>query len=173
MGQVKLIRKKKFTATTFNQENKSLVIHVNSIIQNWDIYPFWGAQIALLKVDETLNSVSLKYANFAEVFSTNLAIELPDHTGIDDHIINLIKGHQPSYRLIYNLRSIELKILKTYIKTNLVNDLITSSKSPTNTPIFFVKKTDKNIWLYVNYKDLNNLTIKNKYSLPFIDECLN
>ena len=172
MGQVKLIGKKKFVATTLDQENKSLVIYVDSIIQDWDIYSFWRTQIALLKVDETLTSVPLKYADFAEVFFKNLAIELPDHTGINNHIIDLIKRHQPSYKPIYNLRLVELQILKTYIKTNLVNDLIKSSKSPTNTPIFFVKKTDRNIWLYINYKGLNNLTIKNKYFLPFIDECL-
>ena len=40
------------------------------------------------------------------------------------HAIELEKGKQPSFGLIYSLRPVELEILKTYIKTNLANSFI-------------------------------------------------
>ena len=38
--------------------------------------------------------------------------------------------------------------------------------------ILFVKKPDGSFWLYVNYRDLNYIIIKNVYFLPLIDESL-
>ncbi len=48
------------------------------------------AQIANLKADEAFTKVRSKYADFADVFSPNLAVELPKHTGINDHAIELV-----------------------------------------------------------------------------------
>ena len=67
----------------------------------------------------------------------------------------------------------ELETLKAYIKTNLANRFIRLSKSPANAPILFDKKSDDSLRLYVNYQDLNNLTIKNRYLLLLIGELLN
>lgn len=60
---------------------------------------------------------------------------------------------------MYSLQPVELKILKTYIKANLANDFIILSKSPTNTPIIFIKKFAGSFSLYINEQDLINLTI--------------
>ena len=62
---------------------------------------------------------------------------------------------------IYNLGLMELETLKTYIKTNLTNSFIRPSKSAISASILFVKKHNCNFYFYVNYQDLNNLTIKN------------
>ena len=59
------------------------------------------------------------------------------YTRINNYIIQLKKDKQPFFGLIYNLRSIELEILKIYIKTNLANGFIRLFKSFTNTLIFF------------------------------------
>ena len=67
---------------------------------------------------------------------------------------------------------VKLKTLKTYIKTNLANDFIWSTKSPASAFILFVGKPDSNFRLYIDYWGLNNLTIKNKYPLPLIRESL-
>ena len=53
----------------------------------------------------------------------------------------------------------ELKILKTYIKTNLANSFLQSFKSLIDAFIFFDKKLDRSFGLYIDYKSLNNLTI--------------
>ena len=66
----------------------------------------------------------------------------------------------------------ELEILKAYIETNLANGFIRPSKSPAGAPILFDRKSNGFFWLYVNYRDLNNLTIKNRYPLPLIGELL-
>ena len=67
----------------------------------------------------------------------------------------------------------ELKTLKTYIETNLANGFIKSSKSLPITLILFIRKKDSSLWLYVDYRGLNNLTIKNLYPLSLIDKSLN
>lgn len=63
-----------------------------------------------------------------------------------------------------------LKIFKTYIETNLVNNFIQPFKFSAEIPIFLVKKLDKNICFYINYIDVNNLIIKNWYLLPLVDK---
>ena len=67
----------------------------------------------------------------------------------------------------------ELETLKVYIKNNLVNGFIRLSKFLTRALIFFNKKSDNNIRLYIDYQDLNNLIIKNRYPLSFVGKSLN
>ena len=92
--------------------------------------------------NKAFNFISTKYSDFIDVFSPKLALELPKHIGINDYTIKLVNDWQPSYGPIYSLRSIELKTLKTYIKTNLVNSFIRFSKSLARALIFFDKKLD-------------------------------
>lgn len=84
----------------------------------------------------------------------------------------MINSKQPSYRLIYSLKLIELKTLQTYIITNLANGFIKPFKSLTDAPILFISKLNGSLQLYLNYQRLNNLIIKNKYLLSLIDEFL-
>ena len=66
----------------------------------------------------------------------------------------------------------ELETLKAYIETNLANGFIKPSKSLAGAPILFDRKLDGSLRLYVDYRGLNNLTIKNLYPLPLIGESL-
>ncbi len=66
----------------------------------------------------------------------------------------------------------ELEILKAYIKNNLRNGFIKPSKFLVGVPILFDKKLDSSLRLCVDYRDLNNLTIKNRYPLPLVGESL-
>ena len=117
-------------------------------------------------------TIPSEYANYTNVFSPNSAAEFPEHTGINNHPIDLIDDKQPPYGPIYSLRPVELETLKTYIKTNLANGFIRPSKSPAGAPILFIRKRDGSLWLCVDYQGLNNLTIKNRYPLPLIGESL-
>ncbi len=99
-------------------------------------------------------------------------MKLPENTGINEHVIELVEGKQPPYGPIYSLSSVELETLKTYIETHLKTGFIQPSKSPAGAPIFFNKKPDGSLRLCVDYQGLNNLTIKNRYSLPLIGESL-
>ncbi len=113
-----------------------------------------------------------KYTDFADVFSPKLAVELPKHTRINNHVIELGDDWQFSYGPIYSLGPVELEILKAYIENNLANGFIKSSKSPTRAPILFDKKPDDSQRLCVDYRGFNNLTIKNRYPLSFVKESL-
>ena len=97
---------------------------------------------------------------------------LPERTGINEHAIELKDSKEPPYGPIYSLGPVELKTLKTYIKTNLVNGFIRPLKSPAGAPILFLHKLNGSLWLFVDYQGLNNLTIQNQYLLPLISESL-
>lgn len=68
------------------------------------------------------------------------------------------------------LGPVELETFETYIKTNLANGFIRSSTSPAGTMILFIRTKDRILCLYVDYRGLNNLTYKKRYSLPLIGE---
>ena len=92
-----------------------------------------------------------KYSDFLDVFLNKKTLILLEATKMNQHAIELQKDYQPSYGPIYSLISIELKMLKTYIKTNLVNSFIWPSKSLTIIFIFFVKKQNDSFYLYIDY----------------------
>ncbi len=98
--------------------------------------------------------------------------ELLEHTGINNHAIELVDDLQPPYGPIYSLGPVELETLKAYIKNNLASGFIRPSKSSAGAPILFDKKPDSSLRLCVDYRGLNNLTIKNWYLLPLVGESL-
>ena len=99
-------------------------------------------------------------------------MELPEITGINKNPIELVGGKQPSYGPIYSLSLVELETLKTYIETYLKTGFIRPSKSLASAPILFNKKPEGSLRLCVDYRGLNNLTIKNRYPMPLIGESL-
>jgi hypothetical protein len=66
-----------------------------------------------------------------------------------------------------------LKVLKKYLNKNLKKEYIQHSINPAGTPILFILKKDRNLRLYINYRSLNKITIKNRHPLPLIREILN
>lgn len=135
---MELVEKKEFTVVIFDPEDKIFIVHIMSFASSDNIHLFCRIQIAFLKADETSTIVFSKHSNFANVFAPELAVELSEDTGINNHTINFVDGKQPSYRQIYRLEPVELEILKTYIKTNLVNGFIRPSKSLANILILFI-----------------------------------
>ena len=64
----------------------------------------------------------------------------------------------------------ELRELKKQIQALLDKDFIWPSVSPWGAPVLFVKKKDGSLRLCIDYRELNKVTIKNKYLLPRIDD---
>ncbi len=91
---------------------------------------------------------------------------------MNDYNIKLVDNWQILYNSIYNLGLVELEISKAYIKNNLANGFIRPSKSSIGAPIFFDKNPNGSLRLCVDYQDLNNLTIKNRYLLSLFGELL-
>ena len=106
------------------------------------IYTSWAAQISALIRNEAPIKVPSEYTDYADVFSFDLAIKLPENIGINKHVIELQDGKQPPYGPIYSLGPVELETLKTYIETHLKTGFIWPSKFPAGTPILFNKKPD-------------------------------
>jgi hypothetical protein len=63
----------------------------------------------------------------------------------------------------------ELAELKVQLNELLKKELIRPSLSPWGCPAIFVKKKDQSLWMCVDYRPLNAVTVKNKYPLPRID----
>ena len=65
---------------------------------------------------------------------------------------------------------VELKELKEQLQNLLDKGFIKPSVSPWGAPVLFVKKKDGSMRLCIDYRELNKVTIKNKYPLPRIDD---
>jgi hypothetical protein len=115
--------------------------------------------------------IPAQYQEFVEVFSKEKAQTLPPHRQID-HANDLEPDKKVPYEHICNLSEFELKTLKAYIETNLVDGLIQWSSSLAAALSLFPNKEDGGLWFCVDYQALNLRTIKNRFLLPLISEQL-
>jgi hypothetical protein len=87
-----------------------------------------------------------------------------------EFVIELEPGSAPIYRTPYRMTTLELAELKEHLQELLEKGFIRPSSSPWGAPVIFVPKKDGTQMLCVDYRALNEVTIKNKYSLPRIDD---
>ncbi len=155
--------KKKFAAASLDLEYKTFIVHIAtlSVDSSDEMHPSKKVQIAHLKADKASTKVLSKYVNFANVFLSKFAVELSEHSRINNYAIELVDDWQSPYGSIYSLASVELETLKAYIENNLANGFIRLFKSLTEVSILFDKKPDKSLRFCIDYQDPNNLTIKN------------
>ena len=85
-----------------------------------------------------------------------------------DFGIKLIPDSQPISKAPYRITPTELKELMSQLDELLQKGFIRPSVSPWDAPVLFVKKKDGTVWLYIDYSELNKITIKNKYTLSLI-----
>ena len=163
---IELINQKEFAKVLLDENIEAFMVHFSCLRSRMTIYLAKKAQLALLLVKKV--TIPAKYSDFADVFLEESANVLPEQTEVNEYTIKLEKGKQPSYGPIYSLEPVEFKTLKTYIEINLANGFIKILKSQASAPILFVRKSNGNLCLFVNYRGLNNLTIKNRYLLPLI-----
>lgn len=119
-------------------------------------------------VEINLSNVPVAYHDLAHMFSKTKACSLPPHRPYDISIDLIPDAPLPSSRL-YNLSGPEKETMKNYIKESLETGLIRPSISPLGAGFFFVSKKDKTLRPCIDYRGLNNITIKNKYPLHHID----
>jgi hypothetical protein len=104
---------------------------------------------------------------FLDVFLEDLP-GLPPERDVE-FVIELKPGTAPVSRRSYRMPPNELAKLKTQLQDLLEKGFIRPSSSPWGCLAIFVKKKDQTLWMCVDYRPLNEVTIKNKYSLPKID----
>lgn len=115
-----------------------------------------------------LSAVPVEYHDLGEVFSKQRAQSLPPHRPYDCAIDLLPGAPLPTSRL-YKLSRPEREAMEIYIKDSLAAGLIRPSSSPVGAGFFFVDKRDKTLRPCIDYRGLNEITVKNKYPLPLID----
>ena len=108
---------------------------------------------------------------YPDVFSEELEF-LPPEREIALKI-DVTPGAAPISKMPYRMAPVELKELKLQLQDLLERGFIKESNSPWGAPVLFVKKKDGSLRLCLDYRDLNDVTTKNKYPLPHIDELFN
>ncbi|XXG89232.1 hypothetical protein AAC387_Pa12g1284 [Persea americana] len=87
-----------------------------------------------------------------------------------DFTIELVPGTTPISRAPYRMAPAELRELKAQLQDLLDREFVRPSVSSWGAPVLFVKKKDGSMRMCIDYRQLNQVTIKNKYLLPRIDE---
>jgi len=96
---------------------------------------------------------------------------LPPHR-VYDCEINLKDNSILFYSPLYPLTELEREELKKQLKELLDKGFIRKSTSPAGAPVLFVRKKDGTLRLVIDYRKLNEMTIRNLYLLPLISELL-
>jgi hypothetical protein len=105
---------------------------------------------------------------FPDVFSDELPGMPPDRD--IEFVIELKPGTAPIYKTPYRMATSELAELKEHINELLEKKFIGPNSSPWGAPMIFVPKNDGTQRLCMDYHVLNEVTVKNKYPLPRIDD---
>jgi hypothetical protein len=146
------------------------VIHLDSPIHGIHVLQLSSPSAANPSVHHTvaqsLEDIPVGY-KFPDDFTKGLPDMPPDREV--EFIIELQFGTAPISRRPYKMTPKELAELKVQLNELLDKGYIHPSSSPSGCPALFVKKKDQSLRLCVDYRPLNVVVIKNKYSLPHID----
>ncbi|GKD08425.1 hypothetical protein Tco_1188110, partial [Tanacetum coccineum] len=84
--------------------------------------------------------------------------------------IDLMPSAAPVPQAPYRLAPSKMKELSEQLQELSDKGYIRPSSSPWGAPVLFVKKKDGSFWMCIDYWELNNLTVKNRYPLLRIDD---
>jgi hypothetical protein len=105
---------------------------------------------------------------YLDVFPEELPGMPPDRD--IEFVIDLVPETSPIAKRPYRMAASELAELKKQLEELQQSGFIRPSLSPWGAPVLFVKKKDGSMRMCVDYRALNEVTIKNKYPLPRIDD---
>ena len=128
-------------------EDKHLIAVVNNVENNQTLHQLPEG------IDKLINK-------FSDIFPDELPAKLPPKRNIE-HGIEIESGSTPPSRPPYRLSFIEQDELKKQIRSLLDNKLIRPSCSPYGSPVLFVKKKSGDLRMCIDFRALNNITIKN------------
>ncbi|GKC15043.1 putative reverse transcriptase domain-containing protein [Tanacetum coccineum] len=94
---------------------------------------------------------------------------VPQTRQVEFHI-DLVPGAAPVAQAPYRLAPSEMKELADQLQELFDKGFIRPSSSPWGAPVLFVKKKDGSLRMCIDYRELNKLTVKNRYPLPRIDD---
>ncbi|GJW13325.1 putative reverse transcriptase domain-containing protein [Tanacetum coccineum] len=105
---------------------------------------------------------------FSDVFLEDL-LGLPPQRQVEFRI-ELVAGATPVAKSPYRLAPSEMQELSGQLQELQDKGFIRPSHSPWGAPVLFVKKKDGSFRMCIDYRELNKLTVKNRYPLPRIDD---
>lgn len=140
-----------------------------------DSHDIW-AMVVLEQVQQTDNgeaslpaTVREILTEFDDVFSEPKG--LPPHRQYD-HAVTLEEGAQPPNSKPYRYSPLQKDEIERQVQEMLSSGVIVHSMSPYAAPVLLVNKKDGSWRFCIDYRRLNLVTIKNKFSLPIVDELL-
>jgi hypothetical protein len=107
---------------------------------------------------------------FPEVFPDEIP-DVPPEREVE-FSIDLVPGTKPVSMAPYRMSASELAELKKQLEDLLDKKFVRPSVSPWGAPVLLVKKKDGSMRLCIDYRQLNKVTIKNRYPLPRIDDLM-
>ncbi|GJU32529.1 putative reverse transcriptase domain-containing protein [Tanacetum coccineum] len=135
-------------------------------------FPIFLAHVTTKEVEDKSEKKRLEdvpiVQDFPEVFPEDLP-GLPPTRQVEFQI-DLVPGAAPVARAPYRLAPSEMKELSEQLKELSDKGFIRPSSSPWGAPVLFVKKKDGSFRMCIDYRELNKLTVKNRYPLPRIDD---
>ena len=133
-----------------------------------------GAVPHLLATPDSCKAPMKKlFQDFKALFPAKLPTTAPPDRGLGDvHAIPLIEGAKPVHKAIYKRSPKEQLLIKEQITELLEGGAIRPSSSPWGSPVLFVKKPDGSLRFCIDFRALNNVTIKDRYPLPRGEELI-
>ncbi|GJU41508.1 reverse transcriptase domain-containing protein [Tanacetum coccineum] len=135
-------------------------------------FPIFLAHVTAKEVEDKSEKKRLEdvpiVQDFPEVFPEDLP-GLPPTRQVEFQI-DLVPGAAPVARAPYRLAPSEMKELSEQLKELSDKGFIRPSSSPWGAPVLFVKKKDGSFRMCIDYRELNKLTVKNRYPLPIIND---
>nr|GEY05802.1 putative reverse transcriptase domain-containing protein [Tanacetum cinerariifolium] len=123
-----------------------------------------------IAIYEAKTNIALKSMSQTERQKEKVAENASTKRKWEEFQIDLVPGAAPVARTPYRLAHSEMKELAEQLKELSDKGFIRPSSSPWGAPVLFVKKKDGSFWMCIDYRELNKLTVKNRYPLPRIDD---
>ena len=120
---------------------------------------------------EVKAKLSLKYHDYLDVFDWAMTDQLFFHC-FYDYKIELINKNTSSRSHLYHMSDYKLQKIENYLIKHLNKDFISFSSASYALLILFIEKKDDSLHFCVDYRKLNALIKRNRYSLLLIDETL-
>ncbi|GJW01748.1 putative reverse transcriptase domain-containing protein [Tanacetum coccineum] len=135
-------------------------------------FPIFLAHVTAKEVEDKSEKKRLEDVPIVQDFPGVFPEDLPGlpPTRQVEFQIDLVPGAAPVARAPYRLAPSEMKELSEQLKELSDKGFIRPSSSPWGAPVLFVKKKDGSFWMCIDYRELNKLTVKNRYPLPRIDD---
>jgi len=132
----------------------------------------WGREEEVIADHRKIKEmVPQKFLRWRKVFGKMESERMPTRK-IWDHAIDLKETFKPQKGRIYPLSKDEREEVQKFVDNQLRKGYIRPSKSPQTSPVFFVGKKDGKKRMVIDYRSLNEQTVKNNYPLPLITDLI-